>query len=109
MTRVRITRVSGNIVKVDCDGHTSYGAAGEDIVCAALSSIVQTAVLGLMNVVGADIKLRRNEKQGKLVFSLPDNLTEVEMHDAQVILSTMLLGVADLHEGYSDFIELEVN
>ena len=39
---------------------------------------------------------------------LPEELTEREMDMANIILDTMLLGVMDLHEGYSDFIELEV-
>ena len=91
-----------------CDGHTGYGAEGEDIVCAALSSIVQTAVLGLMGVAGISVELMRDDKNGILDMSLPDTLSQTRRHDADVILETMLMGVADLYEGYSDFIELEV-
>ena len=43
MTDVKITKKDGSIVSVVCDGHTGYGVEGEDIVCAALSSVVQTA------------------------------------------------------------------
>ncbi len=92
-----------------CDGHTGYGAEGEDIVCAALSSIVQTAVLGLMGVAGISVELMRDDKNGILDMSLPDTLSQTRRHDADVILETMLMGIADLYEGYSDFIELEVN
>jgi len=42
MTKVRIQKHNGSIVSVECDGHTGYGVEGEDIVCSALSSIVQT-------------------------------------------------------------------
>ena len=45
---------------MECDGHTGYGVEGEDVVCAALSSIVQTAVLGLMGVAGLNVNLMRN-------------------------------------------------
>ncbi len=108
MTKVSIGKQSGRIVSVDCDGHTGYGVEGEDIVCAALSSIVQTAVLGLMGVAGINLKLTRDDKCGRLSFKLPDNLSESMRHDADTILETMLMGIADLYEGYSDFIELEV-
>jgi uncharacterized protein YsxB (DUF464 family) len=108
MTSVTITKHNGEITSVVCDGHTNYGVSGEDIVCSALSSIVQTAVLGLLTVAKINVSLKRNEKKGFLELKLPQNLTESEKHDAKVILETMICGLNDLREGFSDFIELEV-
>ncbi len=107
MTTVTVTKHNGEITKVVCDGHTNYGVSGEDIVCSALSSIVQTAVLGLLMVAKININLVRKEDKGYLSFELPTDLNLEEKHDAQVILSTMVCGVSDLREGFSDFIELE--
>lgn len=109
MTHITITKSNGFINKVVCDGHTSYGVSGEDIVCSALSSIVQTAVLGVMFVAGVNAKLVRDEKRGFLSFEIPNNLPSSQQHDVGVILDTMLCGISDLREGFSDFIELEVN
>jgi len=108
MTNITITKVNDEIVKVVCDGHTDYGVSGEDIVCSALSSIVQTAVLGLLMIVQINLDLKRDEKRGFLSFEVPKNLSKEQKHDAQVILNTMLCGISDLREGYSDFVELEV-
>ena len=109
MTKVNITKNNqGDIVEIVCDGHTGYGVAGEDIVCAALSSIVQTAVLGLFSVAEINLEFKRNEKQGYLFMRLPNDITEEQNQKAQIILKTVLLGINDLYEGYSDFIELEV-
>lgn len=108
MTNITITKQGDNIVKVVCDGHTNYGVSGEDVVCSALSSIVQTAVLGVMLIAKVNAKLTRDEDRGYLSFELPDNLTSEQQHDANVILQTMLCGISDLREGFSDFIELEV-
>ena len=55
MTTVKFGKSDNRIVSVECDGHTGYGVEGEDIVCAALSSIVQTAVLGVMRVAGINV------------------------------------------------------
>lgn len=107
MTIVKLQRIAGKITTVECDGHTMYGEEGEDIVCAALSSIVQTAVLGLMTIVGINVNLVRDNIKGYLKITLPP-LEVALRHDADIILETMLLGIADLYEGYSDFIELEV-
>lgn len=108
MTKVKIIKNNGHIVKVEADGHTGYGVSGEDVVCASLSSIIQTACLGVLAIAGANAKLKRDDKRGYLCLTLPQTLSEQVRHDSSVILNTMALGVDDLYTGYSDFIELEV-
>lgn len=108
MTKVRIIKVNNQIMEVECDGHTGYGVFGEDIVCASLSSIVQTAVLGLLMVAQIDIGLDRDESRGYLKLVIPEDLSSDARMKADIILDTMLCGISDLHEGFSDFIDLEV-
>ena len=55
MTNVKVVKQNGSITEVTCDGHTGYGVEGEDIVCAALSSIVQTALLGVLSIAGVNM------------------------------------------------------
>ena len=107
MTIVKVTRKNGHVVSLRADGHTGYGAEGEDIVCAALSSVIQTAVLGLMRVAGINVGFETDAESGVLDLVIPE-LSDEDRHNADMILDTMLCGIADLHEGYSDFIELEV-
>lgn len=108
MTNIKIYKKNNDFVRVTCDGHTGYGVAGEDIVCSALSSIVQTAVLGIMMVAGVNAQLDRDDSRGYLDCVIPNNLSNKQRNDTNVILGTMLCGIQDLYEGYSDFIELEV-
>ena len=108
MTKVFVTRQNNSIVEIECEGHTGYGVEGEDIVCSALSSIVQTAVLGLFSVAGVNLDYKTDDKRGYLKATLPQNLDKATRHDCDVILNTMMMGIADLHESFSDFIELEV-
>ena len=108
MTRVEIVKKRGHIVSLTADGHTGYGVEGEDIVCSALSSVIQTALLGLMRVAGINVNYTILDVSGSLSFSLPENMSSEDRQNADMILETMLCGIADLHEGYSDFIELEV-
>lgn len=108
MTKVTITKCNNKIATVECDGHTNYGERGEDIVCAALSSVVQTALLGLLVVACVEVDIKRNDEEGYLKFSLPQNLNNADAEKCETILQTMLCGVSDLHTGFSDFIELEV-
>lgn len=106
MTIIKIKRENGHIVKVNCDGHTDFGEEGEDIVCAALSSVVQTAILGLLKVAVIPIDYQILDQVGSLQFTLP-KLTDKERHDADMILETMFCGIADLNEGFSKYIKLE--
>ncbi len=108
MTIVTIEKKGNSIKRIVCDGHTNYGERGEDIVCSALSSIVQTALMGIMMVAGVNAKTKRNDEEGFLSIEIPDKISESEQHDVDVITNTMLLGVSDLNEGFSDYIELEV-
>ncbi len=108
MTDITIKRKNTSIVEVVADGHTGYGEAGEDIVCAGVSTLLQSALLGLLQVVQINVKFSVNEQTGSLRFTLPQNLTAQERHDADVVLNTMLCGLKDLYTEYSDYINLEV-
>ncbi len=108
MTIVTIEKCGNSIKRVTCDGHTNYGEHGEDIVCSALSSIVQTALMGIMMIAGVNAKTKRVDEDGFLSIEIPDDISADQQHDTDVILNTMLLGVSDLNEGFSDYIELEV-
>lgn len=108
MTKVVIRKKNNKISEVECDGHTNYGEKGEDIVCASLSSVVQTAVLGLLMVAGIELDMKRDDSAGYLRFTLPDKLSEDQSIKACAILDTMLCGISDLNEGFSDYVELEV-
>jgi uncharacterized protein YsxB (DUF464 family) len=108
MTRVILRKRAGDIFSVDCSGHTGYGEEGEDIVCAALSSRVQTAMLGLLNIAGVNLSIERRDSDGILRFSLPGEMSDEQKRDCRTILNTMLLGIADLNENWSRFVRLEV-
>lgn len=108
MTKVKILKRNNKIFEVECDGHTNYGEKGEDIVCASLSSIVQTAVLGLLMVATVKVDMKRDDENGYLKFTIPEKLDESEDVKACAILDTMLCGISDLYESFSDYIELEV-
>ena len=108
MTKVVILKRNNKIFEVECDGHTNYGEKGEDIVCASLSSIVQTAVLGILMIAELELEMERDDERGYLKFTLPEKLDDKQDIQASAILDTMLCGISDLYESFSDYIELEV-
>ena len=108
MTDIKLKRINNSIVEVEASGHTGYGEQGEDIVCAGISTLLQSSLLGLLQVAKVNVKYTIEAETGKLKFTLPSNLTADEKHDCDVILNTLLCGLQDFYTEYSDFINLEV-
>ncbi len=106
MTDIVIAKRDNSIVLVESIGHTGYAEEGYDIVCAAVSSVLQTALLGLLNVAGIDVPYER--KDGYLKFEIPSGVDGEKRAKADIILDTMLEGIKDLSQGLSQYIKLEV-
>lgn len=48
MVRVRVARdAAGDVVGLVASGHAGFAAHGSDIVCAAVSAILETALMGI--------------------------------------------------------------
>lgn len=106
MTTIRIFRQENRIVQVEADGHTGFAPHGQDIVCAAVSTVLQTALLGLIRVARVKTETTMNEKKGYLRFRLVE--TElVSRLAADIILETMYIAVKDFEAGYPKLIKLE--
>jgi len=105
MTKVTIWRNNlGNIFGFCADGHSDDSAqCGEDIYCAAISAILQTAVLGLTEYIKADIKLEITD--GWLFCEMKDTAFP-QLETCRAILETMLLGLSSFKAEYSEFIEI---
>ena len=107
MSLVTFKKRGDDIISLEIDGHTGYGVEGEDIVCAGLSCIAQTAVLGIFRVAQVSA-IYQVDEDGYLLLELPETLSDKEREACNIILQTALIGIADLRDGYSDYIELEV-
>ena len=49
-TMIKVTIDMSEGISIKTTGHANYAPYGEDIVCAGVSAILQTAVLGLENI-----------------------------------------------------------
>lgn len=108
MTKAVFTVKKGRIISLICQGHSGYAEAGQDIVCAAVSAVLQSAALGIMQVAKVKVQYRTDERTGLLSLNVPDNLAPEVAHDVEVILRTALAGVRDIAAGYSQYVKVEV-
>ena len=96
-------RLTGFRVK----GHAGYAEEGSDIVCSAISALTTTCVNALESVAGVQAEVRGGE-DGFLEARLPQGLTDMQMHDAQVLMGALHQGLSDLADGYPQYIRLSV-
>lgn len=108
MTEVVFFKDSEDLVGFSLSGHTGYADYGKDIVCASLSSISQSTVVGLTQVLGLKCAVERNDKKGILKLRLPKDIGAETKAKAKVLLDTMYLSICQLENGYPSNIKMEV-
>jgi len=100
MITVEVFRgTGGHICGFRARGHAGYGEYGEDIVCAAVSAITQTAVLGLLQHLQLPVRLKQAD--GYLECLLGDD-ERARSPAAQSVLETMVLGLNEIQRQYPE-------
>jgi uncharacterized protein YsxB (DUF464 family) len=88
------------------EGHVESVAKGEyDLICASISAISQTALLGLDAFLTSKIQWKI-EDDGCLECWLPEQISSEEEKNAQIILGTMELGLKCLEESYEQYLKV---
>ena len=102
MTKVSFYRNdNGHIIAFEVKGHAQAGEKGYDIVCAAISALAQTAVLGLVK--HAKAKVDYSIKSGFLKCQLKQETNE----KTDAILETLLLGLIEIQGVYKENLKIE--
>lgn len=105
MIIVSVTRSEGKIKGYSIRGHAGYKPPGEDIVCAAVSMLAQTTLLGLNRFVKEGLVYDIDDS-GLMKCSVPQGLGEVEQLQTEAILETMILGLKNLQKNYVNYIRI---
>jgi len=109
MIRITVYRQGRDIHGFATEGHAESAPEGQDIVCAAVSAIVQTAVFGLSQIAGLTMECDLDPGNDRVTRTLPTGLrqkNEQVYHDAQVILATMIVGLTSIAHDHSEFVSI---
>ena len=98
MVRVTVFEERGTPVGFELTGHADQGAYGEDIVCAGISAITETALLGITDVLKLDAAWTREE--GDLRCELSRETAGEELMKAAIVFNTMIAGLTSLRQAY---------
>lgn len=85
-------------------GHAGFAEAGRDIVCAAVSAIAQTAVLGLQRFGGKGLSCVIEPGRLSCRWSVPIK----QFEPAWYIVETMLLGLGDIAQEHPGHVRLSM-
>ena len=106
MTSIQFLRSAGRFVGFQAKGHTGYAPAGQDIVCAAVSTLVQTTVLGLQELVGLELQIKQEAKTGLFNCSILTTDNEAKLEQAHLILNLMYLGLRQVASEYRKYVQI---
>ncbi len=99
--------MEGNrIIGFDARGHSGQADAGEDLVCAAVTSTVRLAECVINDVMGLCASVKVNEKAALISLRLPGSLGPTAEETCQNLLTGMMVYLSELHSEYPDNIEV---
>ena len=106
MTTVVFRMEDDRITGFEARGHSGYAEAGEDIVCAAVTSTIRLVECVLNDVMGISAAVKVNEKTAAISLRLPGSLGQTAESTCQTILTGMMVYLSQLHNEYPDNIEV---
>ena len=106
MIQVAFFKQEGDLVGFEASGHAGYDAYGRDIVCAAVSAILQTTLGGIQTVVGVQPRVHRSDRKGYLQVQVPLHVEEAKRHDSSVLIESAEAGLRSIAEQYPDCVRL---
>ncbi len=97
---------AGRIAGFEVRGHALFAEAGTDIVCAGVSALVQTALLGLEQCAGASPSCE--VAKGRLQCALPPASLRGDVGQAcWLLLESMVLGLREIQARYPGYVRIE--
>ena len=106
MINITIVKIKQNIVTIEATGHSGYAESGSDIVCSAVSTLMQNLANGLTEVVKANAKVIVDEDIPHLSVNLCEQNVD-KCKYAQILMQTTILSLKEVANGYSKFIKIK--
>ena len=102
MTTVTFHMEGDRITGFEVKGHSGYAPAGEDIVCAAVTSAVRLVECAVNDVLGLEASVRVREKDASITLKLPGGLSQTNESTCQTLLAALMVHMVQLREEYPD-------
>ncbi len=104
MTKVIFNRKNGKIIRFVISGHTGKAEYGKDVLCAAISSVSQNALVGITEILNIKPEILKID-DGYLEFELQKQDYNNEF--AQLLLESCLKSLKEIVKNEKKFVKLE--
>jgi len=106
MIVLSVDREAGKVRGFTVEGHARFAPHGRDLVCAAVSMLAQSVLLGLHHHVKLDIGFNIDDAAGRLTCRLPEKMAPEQHLMAEAVIQTMVLGCQNLQETYPQYLRV---
>ena len=106
MINITVIKKKHNIKSIQATGHSGYAEQGGDIVCSAVSVLMETLANGLTEIVKAEVKVVVDEEIPHLMLELIEQDAE-KFKYAQMLMKTTLLGLKGVEGEYGKYIKIK--
>ena len=106
MINVLVIKEKQTIKTIEATGHSGYAEEGQDIVCSAVSTVMETLANGLTEVVKAKVDIIVDESVPHLSVTLKETDKE-KCKYAQILMQSTLLGIKGVAQEFSKFIKIK--
>ena len=107
MTTVTFRMDGERVIGFTSRGHSGYGEAGTDIVCAAVTSAIRYAETVVNDVLGLAASVRvRDGEPPSVSLRLPGGLSPQDEETVQALMAGLMVYFSQLHSEYPDSVEV---
>lgn len=104
MTNIIFSRKNGKIIRFKISGHTGKAEFGKDILCSAISSVSQSALVGVTEILKIEPKILKIH-DGYMEFELKNE--DFDNQSVQLLLETCLKSLKEIVKNDKKFVKLE--
>ena len=113
MTKIVFFRSGGVFYGFEETGHTGYGDAGDDILCAAISSMTMFLINTIEVAYASRVEYEIDDKDTRVLVRCKAALPEFESDDyKRYAVSGIFMGyycqLGDMLEEYGDYLDVQV-
>ena len=102
MINITIVKSNNKIITIEATGHSGYAESGRDIVCSAVSTLMQNLAVGLTEVLKLSPKVIIDEQIPHICVELNE-----KNEQAQILMQTTLLSLKEIAKGYSNYTKIK--
>ena len=102
MTTASFVTEGSRLLAFTVAGHSGLAQAGEDILCAAITSAVRLTECAINDVLGLEAGVKVSEKDASITLKLPRNLTGEADEVCQTLLAALMVSFVQLQEEYPE-------